>query len=59
MGTPSNTTGETPAERAVSAHAAEACVWCERAVFEVEAPACRTMVRLVRAAAEAREAGRR
>lgn len=58
MENPSNTT-DTPAERAVAAHAAEACVWCEMAVFEVEAPACGTMVRLVRAAAAAREAGRR
>jgi len=58
MGTPSNTT-DTPEDRAVAAHAAEACAWCELAVFEVEAPACRTMVRLVREAGAAREAARR
>lgn len=51
MAETTSTTEETPAERAVSEHAATDCHWCNLAVWDVEAPACRTMVRLVRAAA--------
>jgi hypothetical protein len=57
MENPSNTT-DTPADRAVAEHAKSACHWCDMAAWDVEAPACRTMVRLVRAAAKVREAAR-
>jgi len=58
MADTNDTTGTTAAERAVEEHAASDCHWCELAVFDVEAPACRTMVVLVRAAAAGRERGR-
>lgn len=51
MADTNDTTGTTAAERAVEEHAASDCHWCELAVFDVEAPACRTMVALVRAVA--------
>ena len=46
-----DTNDTTAAERAVTEHAESDCHWCELAVFDVEAPACRTMVALVRAVA--------